>query len=268
MQVFQEDEGARATALQTLVGALDDPEKFLLAAEIQGYNLSEEAEKKVMAMIEARKTPEPVVSVTDTTGDTTGDTTPVDSAMDTHDTPMKADMGRLRRKALKNIGKNFNFESEFIPDLGALMAKIKACTSEAEVKAVFDAEPDAIEVTQEFKTLTVNPDYAPLLEAIRLECNQINQTKTTQTGPLFTTNGVTFDGVTFKMPEQSAPQVTVNMDTEQMANIISARMEEIVKAIPAPVVNVPAPVINIQENAPDETADVVKAIRRLAKNHE
>jgi hypothetical protein len=90
--------------------------------------------------------------------------------------------------------------------------------------------------------------------------------QSTQAGPLFTA-----DGVTFKIPDQPAPEVIVNVDTEKLAGIISANMGAVIRdalaSIPAPIVNVPAPVVQVKADKPDETNAVLRAIRKLTGGH-
>ena len=54
LDVFQEDENARAASLGQLVSALASPEEFLIAADILGYEIDAETRKRVEAMIAAK----------------------------------------------------------------------------------------------------------------------------------------------------------------------------------------------------------------------
>ena len=73
---------------------------------------------------------------------------------------------------------------------------------------------------------------------------------------------------TFAMPEQPAPSVNVTMDTEELAKKITDGMASVIRSMPqpkAPIVNVPAPIVNVTDNKPNETDEVIKAIRKLNK---
>ena len=55
MDVFQEDEQARASSVGTLVSSLEKPDEFLIAADILGYDLTDEQIANIEALAEERK---------------------------------------------------------------------------------------------------------------------------------------------------------------------------------------------------------------------
>lgn len=170
MDLFQEDEGARAAAVTQTVTALADPETFLIAAAIQGYDLSTEVEAQIQALI-AKKEADKVqmqAQLAQTPATQPGQPA-ADQQPPAQNAPPKAmieDLARLRRKALKNIGKAFDFVSDNIPNLAELLEQLKICTCEEEVKAIFDTDITPAPVYSA-------PDYSPLLEAMRMETQSI-----------------------------------------------------------------------------------------------
>ena len=244
MPLFQEDEGARAEALGSLVTALADPEKFLLAASIQGYDLSEEAKKQIEALIAKKEdnarilqeqmNPKPEIP-------SSSDTTPPDMSA-----PAKEDMARLRRKALKNIGKEFSFESDCIPNLSAIMAQLKTCKTEAEVKTVFETS-ETVSPVPIFEA----PDFTKLMEAMQVEVQMI---KSVPAQPWnITVNNhpgeppvVNVAAAEFKA---EAPVVNVNVEPTPIQNNVQ------VSPTPVTVENT----VNVPENVPDVVVQARKA---------
>jgi hypothetical protein len=251
LEVFQDDEANNASALGTLASSIANtpPDVIELSMSILGYELTEDQQ----AMLDELKTKREE----ETTTDTEVEVEPVAKSYED-------DLAKWMRKACKHIGKDVDFMSADIPSVVAtyIHAKLPDCKCADEVRALFET-PEAIDVTTDFKAIGFVPDYSPILDAMRLEVSAIKATPIITQAPA----AIQADGVTFDMPEQPAPQVTVNMDTKQIAEIISERMGETLKnaiaAIPVPQVNFqPPPII---ANIPDESLDVVKAIRKLVK---
>lgn len=242
MDIFQEDENARATSLSTTVNALADPELFLIAAAIQGYDLSPEVEAQIRALIAKKEADKakmqeqlskPAAPIDEQTEQ------PEEAAPE--DENAKADLARLRRKALKNIGKCFSFESDHIPDLPALLARLKDCINEEQVKAIFAERSNTTPAP-----VYEQPDYTPLLQAIQLEVQAIKAAPVPQPPPNVTVTNTFPDGFV---------QVTNQV---QPSEVIQA---------PAPVVNVaPAEVTVTNEvnTSNEQQKEFVKHIRKIA----
>jgi hypothetical protein len=172
--IFQEDETSRASALGSLVSALEKPEEFLIASTILGYELSEEVEDAIEAMIakkaEASATiqeqmkpaaPAPV------------EEQPVENEVEPPDSSEKAileELAKFKRKALHNIGKPFRFDFDAIPleMVKALKSSLIALKTEAEVLELFEGAKNNITGEADNAiSITPAPDYAPLLEGIK-----------------------------------------------------------------------------------------------------
>jgi hypothetical protein len=55
LDIFQEDEAARAASMAQLVTALAEPERFMIASKILGYELDQEVEAMIAALITAKE---------------------------------------------------------------------------------------------------------------------------------------------------------------------------------------------------------------------
>jgi hypothetical protein len=256
MDIFQEDENQRASALSSLATAMEDPETFLLSAEILGYDLSDEVEAKILALIAKKEENARQMAEQLKPKEPPAEEDPV------QDAPPE-DMARLRRKALKNIGKRFAFESDTIPNLSSMLEKIYACACEDEIKALFEKSETVSEIP-----VFSQPDYSGLIEALRLECQLIKSVPSGQTGQSVTIVDTTGKAVEHNMVEYRK----ANQNVVDAVNAMSEKIASIpapVVNLPAPVVNVtvpeqPAPVVNVVKNEPDESRDIVKLIRKLA----
>ena len=231
MDVFQEDEAARASSMGSLVSALEKPEEFLIAAGILGYDLSEDTKKEIeelgadrkeaaAAIQENMKPKEPVEEKPE---DETEDAAP--------EFGKAAEIHRLIKKAIKNIGKEWTFTSDLIPDLPDLLIRLRSCKNKEEINAVFE-----------------KPDYNPILEAMRLEMASV---KAVAPAPVINVAAPAFN-VTVNPSDPTPVIVTNEIKTEPIVNI------------PDTIVNVAAPIVNIQENT--EAKEFVKSVRKLAKD--
>jgi hypothetical protein len=252
MDVFQEDEVARAAAVSSTVTALADPELFLIAAAIQGYDLSE----KVMTQIDAliAKKEEAAKQIQKQLANkpaTPPDQTPQDQkppAQDQQPTAtnkaMEDDLARLRRKAIKNIGKLFSFESENIPNLPALLVQLNGCKCEDEVKAIIGG------VTT---TTTPAPAYEvptdagrEILEAMRIELEALKY-------------------------QQPAPNVNISNyipKAEPVINVPASNVTVTNEVQPTPITVEPAQVSVEVKNDNEPQREYVKRIRKIANGKE
>lgn len=150
---------------------------------------------------------------------------------------MLEDLARLRRKAYKNIGKLFTFQSDCIPELDALLVKLNSCKCEEEMKAVFEA----VNTTAMPAPVYSTPDYTPILEAMRMEVEAIKLTPVPQPPPSYT----------FNIAQPDAP--VVNVTPEIKADMQMPTIQVNVPEQPAPVVN-----ITNEVNVPEQPAPVVE----------
>lgn len=232
MDVFQEDEAARASSMGSLVSALEKPEEFLIAANILGYDLSEDTVKEIEELGEDRK--EAAAQIQE---NMKPKETPVEEAPKEEETEDEApefgkaaEIHRLIKKAIKNIGKEWTFTSDLIPDLPELLIKLKSCKSKEEINAVFE-----------------KPDYNPILEAMRIEMSSIKMQ------PVINVAAPTFN-MTVNPSDPTPVTVTNEIKTEPpIVNVTS----------PEVVVNVPAPVVNVENT---DAKEFVKSVRKLAKD--
>lgn len=147
LPIFQEDEASRGAALAQLTAALEDPEKFLIASAILGYEIPPDALAMIQAL-QARKEQEREKIAAQLQGsDPVSAETPDEPVEDEPADPAVAarsvDLDRWRRKAIKAIkaGKSavVKFESEVINP--ALTAAIGGALEDAQtpeaVQAVF-----------------------------------------------------------------------------------------------------------------------------------
>jgi hypothetical protein len=242
MDIFQEDEQARAAALTQTVTALASPETFLIAAAIQGYDLSEEVQTQIQALITKKEADRQQIQAQLNQAPTQ----PTDQQPPAQDAPNKAmmdDLARLRRKALKNIGKEFCFESPNIPNLAELLAQLKACTTENEIKAIFDID---ITPPPEYG----NPDYSALLEAMRLEIVGIKSNN--QPG------NIIIDTTGRSVESTILSNQNIGLDITKSIHSMSERMEKSIEAM-IPIINIPAPVVNVTvEPTPIKVTNDVK----------
>jgi len=140
MMEFQADEGERAASLNAYVTAFDkNPELALLLAPEIGLELSEDTIAGIQAMIDE---PEPEPELVAPVAPAAVQNTPDDTAPEMQDeqaAARSAELLKFQRKALKNIGKAFKFESNIIPldELSAIHDALKECATPEEVKGVF-----------------------------------------------------------------------------------------------------------------------------------
>jgi hypothetical protein len=137
LEVFQEDEAQKADSLASLVDVFVQaisPDKALeLSLDLLGYELSEEQQQMITDGLatkeKARKEAAEAVKPKEEPNST--------PAPD--DAPMREDMAKWMRKALKKIGHDVTFASENIPAEVAtsIHAGLPNCKTEAEVKGLF-----------------------------------------------------------------------------------------------------------------------------------
>lgn len=153
LDAMQEDEAARAQSMSLLITALGTPEEFLLAADILGYEISQETRAQIEAMI-AEKEKRREEMATRLAQAPKEEEQPAEDGAETQPEPVQgqqqpqnekmiSDMDRWQRKALNALKRGrpaaVDFESEHIPPLERqriALELMSAATPEA-VKGVF-----------------------------------------------------------------------------------------------------------------------------------
>jgi hypothetical protein len=206
LEVFGDDEAANMTAFSTVSSSLSNssPEVIELALSLAGVVLTQEQEDMLDEMKSEKE---------DNKEKMDEQMQPKDEPVDPEDEAEKEDLAKWERKALKRIGKDVPFLSNNISqeEQDRIHNALPGCTSEAEIKSVFETQlltPAVKEFVQ------IATDYSHLIEAMKLEVTAIKESQ-------------------------------VQIDTEEMAGIISRRVCESIKP------------------SPDREA-VVKAIRSLS----
>jgi phage portal protein BeeE len=145
MAMYQEDESARASALNQMVTALDDPAKFLLAADIVGYEIDDITRAKIeaAALAKAGRAAEMAERLQPATPEPVAEAQP-----DPEDEPEAekalspaalADLKRWSRRAVK-IGASAPFTSAAIPEemQTAIRSRLDTAGDRPAILAVFD----------------------------------------------------------------------------------------------------------------------------------
>jgi hypothetical protein len=153
------------------------------------------------------------------------------------------DLEKWQRKAIKRIGKDVPFTSDAIPESvqDCIHTALVDCKCEDDIKTLFQSHVGTSEVVEEFQKI-IQPDYSHLIEAMRLEVQAI------RSNPNITVN---------------TPDVKINVTLPEMKPEL--QMADVTVNVPeqaAPVVNVTN---EIKTDKPDESKDVVKALRKLAR---
>jgi len=143
LEVFQEDEAGRATSLSSLVGVFVQaisPDKALeLSLDILGYDLTEEQEQMIKdGMTAKEKARQDMQEMTKPKEDEAPNETPAPD-----DEPMRQDMNKWLRKALKRLGQDVPFESKNIPvELAdSIHAALPSCKTDTDIRNLF-IDPD------------------------------------------------------------------------------------------------------------------------------
>ena len=246
LEVFQADEAENATALGSLAGAIggQSPEVIELSMSILGYELTED-QQGMLEGIKAKKEEEKQKLDEQMNQDATTDVSSPRPAF-------QDNLNKWMRKACKHIGKDVNFVCDDIPsDIQArIHGALLNCKTEADVRTTFNIS----ETVSDFSVFT-QPDYSGLIEALRLECQLIKAAQPTN--------------ITVNVDRPPAPQVTVEAAQSPTINVAPAQVSVNVEPTPVEVKVEQAQVSVTNEivaNMPDESKDVVKAIRKLARD--
>lgn len=162
LDLFQEDENARAASLTQLITALESPAEFLIAREILGYEIDPETLAKIEKMVaekEARRKEMEEMTAQNGLGraqngqQVNNANNPVETpqngsgAPTDRDRDMRAvDLEKWQTKAVKRIkaGRkmDFTFESDYLDPvtIASIGGALEGAQSEADVKAVFANE--------------------------------------------------------------------------------------------------------------------------------
>jgi hypothetical protein len=161
MEIFQEDENDRAASLNQIVTSLADPELFLIAAEILGYDLTNEQIASIEGLVakkdERRAAMAEQLKPKDEppTPPQPGEQPP--QLQQGQDNQAQADeTAKFKRKSLRSFkagkGADVEFESDVIDAslLASIHEKLACANTEDEIKAafVFDAD-ESIDKTAE-----------------------------------------------------------------------------------------------------------------------
>jgi len=228
MDVFQEDENSRSASMGSLVTSLEKPDEFLIAAGILGYDLSDDTIKEIEALASKKEEAAAAIQenmkpkeepVTEKPEDETEDAAP--------EFGKAAEIHRLIKKAIKNIGKEWTFTSDLIPELPELLVKLKACKNKEEINLVFEKPVH---------------DYNPILEAMRMEMQSIKSTPGSTTVIMDTTGKAVETSTKATADVVNAVNAMANRLDRQI--VIPAPVVNI-EAQPAPIINIPAPIVNV-----------------------
>jgi len=145
LDVFQEDENARAASINELIIALDKPEEFLLAADILGYDLNLDTRLAIENMIKEKN------AHREAAPPNTEQAEPVQEEQQPEPAPKPEpkpdlrtiDLDKWRTKAVKRIKAKrpmeFSFITEHIDPVthAAITGALEGCETEDDVKSVF-----------------------------------------------------------------------------------------------------------------------------------
>lgn len=246
LECFQTDEAERATALSSLAGTFNttSPEAILLSMDILGYDLTDDQRKLMEAMIADKKKAREQMDEQLKPKEETAEEDEPDE-----DEPMREDMQKWMRKALKHIGKDVTFVSDTIPaEISASIHKaLPGCKTEDEVRALFAGDVP----------VKAEPDQAimALSDSIREAVKVMNTPEAPP--PNYTIN------LTAQMPQPGEPSVNV-MVPQQAAPVVNVNVPEQI-----PVVNVsvdqPAPVVNVTNEVQPAEVVLPKKTKREVK---
>ena len=146
MDVFQKDEAQKSSALAALVAALAQPEAFLVAATILGFDLPDDA-KTLLDKLIAKKD-ENREQMAAQLG--AGQTQPDDDAEpepEPEESPTQKELARWKRSALQHVKRGKApkaWEPENIPpgQAAAIAAALEGATTSADVVRAFRVEPE------------------------------------------------------------------------------------------------------------------------------
>jgi phage portal protein BeeE len=165
LEAFQQDEAANASALGTLTSALTNssPDIIELSMSILGFELSDEQ----LAMLEAIKSQKEQNKIQMAEQMKPKEEPAPEPDDELEDTAIEEDMSKWMRKACKHVGRDVSFVSDVIPSdiQAAIHAGLTSCRTADDVHILFDGTVSSTPVKVQ--------DYAPLLEAMRLEVEAI-----------------------------------------------------------------------------------------------
>lgn len=239
LEVFADDESDNMAAFGTLSSSLTNssPEVIELSLSLAGVVLTDEQQKMLNAM-KAQKEANKQKLEEQLNKPKNEPPAPIDEQPE--DDKMQQDMAKWMRKAAKHIGKDVQFLSDAIAECeqARIHAGLPGCKCEDDIKALFEPR-----VTDTVAPVYERPDYTALIEAMKLEVQAIKSQPTPQ--PITVNN---------YLPEAKP---VVNVAAQEPATVTVTVPDQ-----PAPVVNVTN---EIKADKPDEARDVVKAIRKLAR---
>lgn len=212
MDVFQEDETARAGAVASLVSSIEKPDEFLIAADILGYDLTDEQISDIEALAEERKKQAEEIQNNMNPKETPKE----ELSEETGDLPVtEKRLATWRRFTLKRGRESVSkFDTNGIPEdvVKSVISRVEQSTNEDELKAAFDSEPTPIVVRQ--------VDPSPVIEAMRIEMQALKSAPTQPANINVTIHpsDPTPVTVTNTMPEVKAepPTVIVNVPETQV----------------------------------------------------
>lgn len=231
MDVFQEDENSRAGSMGSLVSALENPEEFLIAASILGYDLSDDTIKEIEKLGADRKEAAAQIQQNMTPKEEPPKEMEEEPENEAPDETAKR-LATWRRYTLKHGKEKVSkFDTNGIGSelVARILRQVEMSTNDDELKAAFTVE---------------KVDANPILEAMRIEMKHINA----QVAPSQPTTIIV--DTTGKSVET---ELKAGSDIVNAVNAMADRLDRQI-VIPAPVVNVdtkspvinvPAPVVNV-----------------------
>lgn len=142
MDLFQRDENERAESLVRLINALQNPEEFMIATSILGYEIDDETTAKIIELIAQKKESREIMAALPRAQTINPNPEPEEPS-ETQDNLRAIDLEKWRTKALKRIkaGREAacQFESKHIAPvtMAAIFGALEGAKTEEEVKAIF-----------------------------------------------------------------------------------------------------------------------------------
>lgn len=162
MDIYQEDENARATSLAALTGALQQPEAFLAAALILGYEIPDEARRMIESMIGDKEENREQMAEQLGQGEQPEQMRPEmqPDMEEPEESPADNELKRWKRSALQSVKKGKRpkaWAPEFIPAAQAaqIAAALEGATDSAGVVRAFrvEAEPEHNDLAERVEAL-------------------------------------------------------------------------------------------------------------------
>lgn len=244
MDVFQEDETSRASAMGSLVSSLKKPDEFLIAASILGYDLTEEQIAEIKAMSEERKKAAEEIQGNMTDSDAAPKEEEEEEETDDGLTKRLAAWRRFTTKRGKESVTKFDTNGMDQSVVDRVIKSVSASTTQEELGAAFDVKmPKSSEVNT-------------ILEAMRIEMSGMRSAPQSGSNVIIDTTGRHLEEIEVKNMKRSEDVVSaINVMANRLDKQIVIPAPVVNVSVPETVVNIPAPVVNVR--VPEQAAPVV-----------